>query len=162
MERKKNKNIIEVKQNNYSNLNNMIFNNMKNKKKQLEHSFLNENVKVKQKNNKINNLNSKFIKTVNYRPNNDYLINNNKLYNTTFYNNKLETYNKNTINKDTNRTNKKYEIDYKESIKKARNSSAPILKQKNNETQINNKTMKFHETSRNKKDEPTIFQNNKI
>ena len=163
MERKKNKNTIEVKSNNYSNLNNMIFNNMKNKKKQLEHSFLNESTKAKSKNNKINNLNQKIMKSVNYRPNNDYLINNNnKLYNNTFYNNKLETYNKHTINKDTNKINNKYVIDYKESIKRARNSSAPSLKQKDNETQISNKINKFHETSRNKKDEPKIFQNNKI
>ena len=162
MERKKNKNNLEAKSNNYSNLNNMIFNNMKNKKKPLEHSFFNDSAKNKSKINKINNINAKILKSVNHRPNNDFLINNNKLYNNTFYNNKLETYNKNTINKDVNRINHKYVIDYNESIKRARNSSAPSLKQKNNETQINNKTMKFHETSRNKKDEPTIFQNNKI
>ena len=162
MERKKNKNTIEVKSNNYSNLNNMIFNNMKNKKKQLEHSFLNESTKAKSKNNKINNLNQKIMKSVNYRPNNDYLLNNNKLYNNTFYNNKLETYNKNTINKDTNKINNKYVIDYTESIKRARNSSAPSLKQKDNETQISNKINKFNETSTNKKDEPKIYKNNKI
>ena len=162
MERKKNKNNLEAKSNNYSNLNNMIFNNMKNKKKPLEHSFFNDSAKNKSKTNKINNINAKILKSVNHRPNNDFLINNNKLYNNTFYNNKLETYNKNTINKDVNRINNKYVIDYNESIKRARNSSAPSLKQKNNETQINDKTMKFHETSRNKKDEPTIFQNNKI
>ena len=164
MERKKQNHIIESKQNNYSNINNMIFNNMKYKKKPLEQSYLNENAKVnmKPKNNKINILNSKHIKSVNYRPNNEFMMHNNKLYNNTFYNNKLEKYNKNTINKEQNGINNKYVIDYNESIKKARNSSAPTLKQKNNDNQNTFKNKKYIETSRNKKDELNIFHNNKL
>ena len=166
MERKKQNYKIEMNSNNYAyaNINNKIFNNMKNKKKALDQLNSNENAKVnnKAKNNKINNLNMKNNKTVNYRPNHEHIQNNNKLYNNTFYNSKLENYSKNTINKDTNRINNKYVIDYNESIKKARNSSAPSLKQKINDDQDISKNNRYRDNSRNKKDNLNPFHNNKI
>ena len=164
MERKKQNFKIEVNPNNHANINNKIFNNMKNKKKALEQLNSNENAKVnnKPRNNKANNLNVKNNKTVNYRPNHEHTQNNNKLYNSTFYNSKLENYSKNTINKDTNKINNKYVIDYNESIKKARNSSAPSLKQKINDDQDIIKNNRYRDNSRNKKDNFNPFLNNKI
>jgi hypothetical protein len=164
MERKKQNFKIEVNSNNHANINNKIFNNMKNKKKALEQLNSNENAKVnnKPRNNKANNLNVKNNKTVNYRPNHEHTQNNNKLYNSTFYNSKLENYSKNTINKDTNKINNKYVIDYNESIKKARNSSAPSLKQKINDDQDIIKSNRYRDNSRNKKDNFNPFLNNKI
>ena len=162
MERKKQNNIIEMNSNNSSNINKKIFNNMKYKKNALEQSYNKEHSKVnnKVKNNQMNNLNSKNNKSVNYRPNNERSSNNNKSNNNGLYNNKLEKYNKNTINKDYN--NNKYTIDYNESIKKARNSSAPSLKQKGNENQNIFKSNKHHDSSKIKKDNVSLFHNNKI
>ena len=159
MERKKQNNTLETNSNKYSNVNNKIFNNMKFKKKALEQSYLNENEKVniKARNNKINNMISKNNKSVNNGQNHEHHLNNNKLYS-----NRLENHNKNTINKNINRINNKYVIDKNESIKKGRNSSAPSLKQKNNEEQIRYKINKNKDTSRNKKENLNIFHNNKI
>ena len=163
MERKKQNNTIEMNSNNFSNINKKIFNNMKYKKNALEQSYNKENAKVnnKVKNNKLNNLTIKNNKSVNYRSNNEHSSkNSNKYYNNGFYNNKLEKFNKNTMNKDYN--SNKYVIDYDESIKKARNSSAPSLKQKENENQNIIKSNKYHNSSKIKKDNANLFNNNKI
>ena len=163
MERKKQNNTIEMNSNNFSNINKKIFNNMKYKKNALEQSYNKENSKVnnKVKNNKLNNLTIKNNKSVNYRSNNEHSSkNSNKFYNNGFYNNKLEKFNKNTMNKDYN--SNKYVIDYEESIKKARNSSAPSLKQKENENQNIIKNNKYHNSSKINKDNANIFHNNKI
>ena len=162
MERKKQNNKLDM--NIYSNLNNTFFNKTKNKKNPIQNSYLNENVKVnlKSKNNKINSSNSRNLKSVNDRLGKEYMANNLKLSNNTYYNNKLHSNTKNTKNKDINKSNNKYVIDYDESIKKARNSSAPTLKQENDVNPNIYKHNRYHDTSRNKKDENNIFKNNKI
>ena len=162
MERKKQNNKFDM--NIYSNLNNTFFNKTKNKKNPIQNSYLNENVKVnlKSKNNKINSSNSRNLKSVNDRLGKEYMANNLKLSNNTYYNNKLHSNTKNTKNKDINKSNNKYVIDYDESIKKARNSSAPTLKQENDVNPNIYKHNRYHDTSRNKKDENNIFKNNKI
>ena len=133
------------------------------KKKTIEQSnniYENSKFNTKSKNNKNMKLN-------NYRPNFDSLTNHNRLYNNGYYNNKLDNYNKNTINKDTNRYNNKYIVDMNESIKRGRNSSAPILKQNNDNKNINKynsiKNNKYQEISRPRKEiQNNIFNNNKI
>ena len=150
MERKKQNNKFDM--NIYSNLNNTFFNKTKNKKNPIQNSYLNENVKVnlKAKNNKINSSNSRNLKSVNDRLGKEYMANNLKLSNNTYYNNKLHSNTKNIKNKDINKSNNKYVIDYDESIKKARNSSAPTLKQENDVNPNIYKHNRYHDTSRNK------------
>ena len=162
MERKKPK--IEMNSKNSPDINNKIFNNMKYKKKPLEKSYLNDNNKFnsKTKNNKIISQISKNNKSVNNRSNHEQVLSNNKLYNHTFHNKKLENHNKNIINKEANKKYNKYVIDYKESIKNGRNSSAPTLKQKDNNEHSTIKNNKYKDSSKNKRDNLNIFHNNKI
>ena len=164
MKNKKQNNTIEANSNNYNNFNNAIFNNMRFKKKTIEqsnHVYENGRYNIKTKNNKN-------IKSSNKRQNADYLMNHNKLHNNGNYiSNRLENYNKNTLNKDNDRINNKYVVDINESIKRGRNSSAPTLKQNNENKNINKyntlKNSKNNDTSRIKKDNlSNVFYNNKI
>ena len=116
----------------------------------------------------IKTKNNKNIKSSNNRQNADYLMNHNKLHNNGNYiSNRLENYNKNTLNKENDRINNKYVVDINESIKRGRNSSAPTLKQNNENKNINKyntlKNSKNNDTSRIKKDNlSNVFYNNKI
>ena len=123
--------------------------NNKNKNRKARFNFIN------QKNKQVKN---------NFKTGNHYTSSNNndKSFNNTFYKNKNDYNNKNILNKENKGNYNKVVVDMKESIKYARNTSAPVLKQNNINKNKNQKNYVFHNKNFNLNQKKQNGQDNSI